>query len=344
MKYLTKEKNIINSLIFISCIFYFSGTVSTQSSDTLNNSDVNEHFSIKWISQFSSSKDLKNSNKLSHRIFNFLFGSGDRALVRPTSMISLANNKWIIVDQGNNNLMYLHSEEGDFYSLSQTVLPSPIAVCASSSNDIYFTDSYLNKIFKGKVDDKQYEVLNDSLMLKRPTGIAFLPQRREIWVVETMAHQITVMNPGGKVLRRYGKRGTSPGEFNFPTFLWIDAQGRIYIVDSMNFRVQIMNPEGEIISFFGEAGDATGYFSRPKGIATDTRGNIYVVDALFHTVQIFNQKGQFLSNFGKQGREPGQFWLPVGIYIDEDDRIYVSDSYNSRIQVFQLIQGVLNEN
>ena len=331
-------------LIFSFSVLYFPGSSLAQLIDTQEKSVLPEQKSIQWIGQFSTSKDLLKSKNIPHRIFNFLFGSGERALVRPINMIAIAAEQWIVMDQGNNNLMYVHREKGDVFNLSKEALPSPVGICAGSNGVIYFTDSFLNKIFYGKISNKKFEVLNDSIALERPTGIAYTTSREEIWVVETMAHRIKVLDKTGMILRQYGSRGTLPGEFNFPTFIWIDVNGLVYIVDSMNFRVQIMNLDGEIIHSFGEAGDASGYFARPKGIATDSQGNIFVVDALFHTVQIFNHEGQFLLNFGEQGREPGQFWLPVGIYIDDNDKIYVVDSYNSRIQVFQLVQGEMNEN
>jgi len=344
MYFQLKTSFILKILIIILGIFYFSRNSSGQISNTELKTDSSKKLSVQWISQFSKSKDLSKSENITHRIFNFLFGSEGKTLVRPISLLTIGSEQWLIMDQGNNNLIYVNREEGDFFQLSENSLPSPVGICAASENTIYFTDSFLNQIFYGKLADKKFRILNDSLKLQRPTGIAYSARQDELWIAETMAHKITVVSTAGEVLRTYGSRGTAPGEFNFPTFIWIDKNGLVYIVDSMNFRIQILSLEGEIISCFGEAGDASGYFARPKGIATDSQDNIYVVDALFHTVQIFNREGQFLSNFGEQGREPGQFWLPTGIYIDDQDRIYVADSYNSRIQVFQLIQGGMNEN
>jgi len=339
-----KKISLLNILILLFWIIYLPPNSIGQQSELELKDDVKEKRAVHWIGQFSSSKDLEKSSQFSHRLFNFVFGTGEKKLVRPISLAAFAEKQWIILDQGNKNLVYVDQNEGKFQSLGKSAFPSPVGICMVSKDSIYFTDSYLNKIFYGKISDKKFQDLNQSLMLERPTGIAYAALRDEIWVVETTAHQITILNRDGEVLRRYGRRGTAPGEFNFPTFIWIDRWGKVYIVDSMNFRIQILNLDGDVLFSFGEAGDATGYFARPKGIATDSQDNIYVVDALFHTVQIFNQEGQFLSNFGEQGREPGQFWLPAGIYIDDQDRIYVADSYNSRIQVFQLVPGEMDEN
>ena len=95
---------------------------------------------------------------------------------------------------------------------------------------------------------------------------------------------------GRTLIRAIGRRGTGPGEFNFPTALTLSA-ARLYVVDAMNFRVQAFTPEGRFVNSFGQLGDQTGTLNRPKGIAADTDGNLYLVDALFETVQVFDPAG-----------------------------------------------------
>jgi DNA-binding beta-propeller fold protein YncE len=216
-------------------------------------------------------------------------------------------------------------------------MSSLVGICYGPNSSILFTDSHARTIYSLTAEKKNLRILNDTLKLEQPTGIAYSMVNKEIWVVETKAHRIAVLNEKGELLRRLGKRGNGPGEFNYPTHIWIDKKGLIYITDAMNFRIQVLNAGGEVVSIFGEAGDASGYLASPKGIATDSFGNIYVVDALFHVVQVFDIKGKLLYKFGNQGHGNGEFWMPSGIYIDNQDNIYVADSYNSRVQVFQLI-------
>jgi DNA-binding beta-propeller fold protein YncE len=141
----------------------------------------------------------------------------------------------------------------------------------------------------------------------------------------------------GEFLFEFGKRGTEEGEFNVPTHLFIDREGKIYVTDTLNFRVQTFDPDGRFLSKFGAVGTAFGHFSKPKGIAVDGEGHIYVVDAAFNNVQIFDAEGRLLLFFGEFGYRPGQFWLPAGMDIDEQNRIYVADQYNHRINIYQYI-------
>lgn len=317
---------IFSSLMILSANMYAAGTADV---DSLQ-------FDIKWIKSFSTAEDFNVQKSITTRLFDFLFGTSNQKLVRPTSLISLSNGIIYALDQGQHALVMINPNEGEIEQ--EKGYPSPIGICIGKEGEILFTDSKLEKAFRRLKNENEYHVLNDTIDLVRPTGIAFSKKDNRIWIVETGAHRISVFNNDAQLIKRIGKRGIAPGEFNFPTYLWIDDSECVYVVDTMNYRVQILNSEGEVISMFGQAGDATGYFARPKGIATDSFGHIYVVDGLFHTVQIFDRTGKFLNNFGSQGRSEGEFWMPGGIFIDKKNKIYIADSYNSRIQVFQLIK------
>jgi len=264
---------------------------------------------------------------------------------KPVNILAYDLGSFWILDQGNG-LVYRNS--GGTLSLPRALrrkkpdLSSLVGITAAWNDNLLFTDSRENKVFRLTPEGRELEVFNKGVTLNQPTGIAYSPVTEEIWVCETASHRIAVLNRRGELVRHIGSRGSSEGEFNFPTFIWIDASGMAYVVDAMNFRIQIFNSAGKYISSFGEHGNATGYFARPKGVAVDSQGNIYVADALFNAVQIFDREGNFLYYFGSQGRGREQFWMPSGIFIDSDDHIYVADSYNARIQIFQLKKGDRN--
>ncbi len=296
-------------------------------------------FTIKWVAEVSTADRFLDDVSLWNRIRDFIFGPADFALKQPISVFARSADDFWIMDRGYNNI--IHADRGGhIFSVlpvnEKMAMNSPVAVCEDVGGRLLFTDSRQNRIYMLDPDNGQQQILNDTLSLNRPTGIACNRKTAEIWVVETGAHRLRVLNEKGEAIRRFGSRGTGPGQFNFPTFIWIDAFGTIFVVDSMNFRVQVFDAEGNFITMFGKAGDATGYFAHPKGIATDSYGHIYVADALFHTVQIFDRAGRFLYNFGRQGRGREEFWMPSGLYIDKKDRIYVADSFNKRIQIFDV--------
>ena len=179
-------------------------------------------------------------------------------------------------------------------------------------------------------------------LLVRPTGVAIDKMRQHIYVVDTghndeQAHQVKVFDLEGKLIRQIGRRGEGDGEFKFPTFAAVNAQGNLYVVDSANFRIQVFDPDGKFLRKFGRTGNKIGDFARPKAAALDSFGNIYVVDSQWSNIQIFNQKGELLLIFGGVGFYPGLLFNPSAIAIDKENTIYVSDSFGRRISIYQLI-------
>lgn len=295
---------------------------------------------IQWISQYPSNSKNTSKTSFTKKLGDFILGENeDLRLIKPMAVAAISPDTFFVIDQEAGVPFVIRNQQLEkikSVKRKNHFFPSLIDMCFFKDQEILFTDSKLNKIYRIKPDQKNVEVFNDSLDLNQPTGIIYVEAKKEIWVVETAAHRISVLNIKGELIKHIGKRGTGNAEFNFPTALCVDKEGTIYVVDAMNFRIQLFNNEGQYLSSFGKHGDGSGYFARPKGIAIDSHHNIYVSDALFHTVQIFNKEGDFLYNFGGQGRESVQFWMPAGIFIDKNDYIYIADSYNSRVQIFKI--------
>jgi len=312
--------------------------LSSQNDETI----VNENEKIiRWIAQFPSSEKTEEKDGFKGKVINFIFGKDKNIISKPFNVLASNPQSYWILDQGTGKISQIrHSSIENYKFLNKAFVgyTSLVGICALDENRILFTDSHLPNIYVLDLKKKKISLLNDSLSLAKPTGIAYSKINKEIWVAETGTSRILILNNNGEIKKIIGKRGNGQGELNYPTFLWIDKEGVAYVVDAMNFRIQIFDKSGEFVSMFGKNGDATGYFARPKGIATDSFGNIYIPDALFHVVQIFDKKGNFLYSFGEQGHGKGQFWMPTGIYIDDENYIYVADSYNSRVQIFQLVR------
>ncbi|NOX90318.1 MAG: 6-bladed beta-propeller [Calditrichaeota bacterium] len=300
---------------------------------------ADDSFYIKWIGELSNKTVTSADASFGEKIMGFIFGSENVRLKRPNGLFIKSDRECFFIDQGTGSLGRIDLETKRLRLVNKTKdlkLYSAVGICKFGEDSVLITDSGLNKVFLFDIAKNRFSVWNDTLKLNRPTGIAYYPPQKAVLIVETGRHRLIILDKNGRIIRIIGKRGKNPGEFNFPTFVWVDKFGTIYVNDSMNFRVQILNFDGRVKQVFGKAGDASGYFARPKGIATDSMGHIFVVDALFHVVQVFDQEGNLLTYFGKQGRGNGEFWMPTDIFIDNNDRIYIADSYNSRIQIFEL--------
>lgn len=206
---------------------------------------------------------------------------------------------------------------------------------AAIGDRLFATDSTAGRVICIDLKGRRQWTLGREAGLERPTGIVAAGDR--LHVVDTIAHRVVTISSSGKMIGHFGSRGIEPGQFNFPTNIARDREGRLYVTDSMNFRVQIFNATGRPLSAFGKLGDGSGDFNRPKGIAVDEEGHIYVVEGFHDVVQIFDAEGRFLLAFGEPGDRAGEFWLATGIAI-HDDRIYVADSANRRVQVFEYLE------
>jgi DNA-binding beta-propeller fold protein YncE len=202
---------------------------------------------------------------------------------------------------------------------------------------VYVTDSQAHCVCVFEWDGKFVTSFGESLLV-RPSGIAYLAARQEVVVADTGDHNLKVFKASGQYLRTLGSRGVNPGQFNFPTHLWVDRDGVLFVSDTLNYRIQILSASGQAWTMFGEHGDRPGYFGHPSGVATDRYGHIYVADRQFENIQVFDRNGRILLTFGREGRERGEFWLPSGVFVDEQDWIYVADTFNKRIQVFKFLE------
>jgi DNA-binding beta-propeller fold protein YncE len=290
---------------------------------------------VVYVRDISSPKDIGVKPAALLRFANWITGTGkdQKKLDKPFGLSLDAAGNLLVTDTGANTVCYLDlagKKWLSWKSAGKQRFVSPVAA-VHHGQTFFVADSELGKVIgfdaKGK---EQLEITNE---LARPSGLALLNDR--LVIADAQRHQIVICGMDGKFISKFGRRGTGPGEFNFPTHVSVDDHGRIYVTDSMNYRIQVFDASGGFLREFGSAGDGPGRFSRPKGVAVDTAGHVYVVDALFDNVQVFDGQGRLLLNWGEAGAGAGNFWLPNAIAINSRNEIFVADAYNHRIQMFR---------
>jgi DNA-binding beta-propeller fold protein YncE len=296
---------------------------------------------IKYVGILSTEADLKKEISWSESLGELIFGKKDiGVLLGPYAVVADEEGRLFVADAAGGliHVFDLNTREyRQFSSLADgEVLLMPVAF-ACVNNHLYVADSMLHKIC---VFDRRGKFVFSfgQDRLKRPCGIAYSRLKELIYVSDSVTHTISVFDNKGEFEYNIGSRGLGPGQFNFPTHLWVDGSGLLYVSDTLNYRVQVFSRDGTFLRMFGSHGDRPGSFAHPCGIATDSFGHIYVTDRQFENIQIFDSDGRTLMAFGEEGGELGQFWLPAGLFIDNLDRIYVADSFNKRIQVFELLE------
>ncbi|GAB4177608.1 MAG: 6-bladed beta-propeller [Geothermobacteraceae bacterium] len=272
------------------------------------------------------------------RVGQALFGRERLSLLRPYGVGPVPGYGLVVVDTGAARVLLFDRERQRVTTIAgngEQALVSPIAAVAGFRGVLAISDSARGRIYAW--DEKDGFRLLLANRFDRPTGLAWDAVRSWLWVSETGRHRVVALDADGHEMLTIGTRGNGPGQFNFPTDLFIDAGGRLWVTDSLNARIQVFAPDGTLVKTVGVRGDQPGLLDKPKGLAVDARGRLYVCDALKDAVQVFDEQGRYLFHVGLQGSGPGQFWLPSGLSIDATGRLLVADSYNRRVQVFQII-------
>jgi DNA-binding beta-propeller fold protein YncE len=157
-----------------------------------------------------------------------------------------------------------------------------------------------------------------------------------IIVVEPHYQKINIFSPDGKLVNRWGERGTNAGQLIMPRSVAVNSRGNFLISEYSEVdRVQEFSPKGDkLVQLIGHPGLGNGEFNRAEGLDVDAQDRIYVADSCNHRIQIFSPDGKFLRSYGKPGTGVGEMSYPYDVRVDKAGRQYVCEFENSRIQIF----------
>jgi DNA-binding beta-propeller fold protein YncE len=262
------------------------------------------------------------------------------AFVLPVAVAKGSDGRLAVADMGRRCVHLFVPARQQYLRLDggpTEKIVSPVGVAFADDERLFLSDS-AGRVFVFGEDGTFVRTITAAggAPLERPTGLAWSPKRRRLYVVDTLAHRIYAFSEAGEYEKSFGARGEAAGQFNFPTHIFWAAPGELYVTNSLDFRIDILDEDGNSVGSFGHHGDGSGDLAMPKGVAVDAEGIVYVADALFDNVQLFDRGGRFLLTVGGRGSDFGEFWLPGGLFISADGELYVCDTYNRRIQVFRI--------
>ena len=148
-------------------------------------------------------------------------------------------------------------------------------------------------------------------------------------------YELPQYDPAGEALRRWGEKGSGPGQLDRPSGMGFDANDNLYVVDRGNDRVQMFTKDGQHLDAWGEHGASEGQLDRPWGITLDADGYVYVADWGNDRVQKFAPDGRYVMSFGASPDDGEPLRHPSDVAVDSDGDVYVADWGNKRVRVFE---------
>jgi streptogramin lyase len=164
-----------------------------------------------------------------------------------------------------------------------------------------------------------------------------IDKQDNIWVVDKGSNLILKMNPQGRVLWVFGRKGESshldvPPDFASQMSGILQRAGVAVTPPANN------NPRNPVPVHRDNV------FNQPTDVAWDSQGNSYFSDGYVNSrVAKASPRGEWLASWGALGNGPGQFDTPHGIAVSPKDEIFVADRGNRRIQVLDTNGKYLRE-
>lgn len=213
-----------------------------------------------------------------------------------------------------------------------------------------------------------------SAKFSRPRGMAFDADGK-LLITDTFNHCIRELDIRTKTVKTLtgdtstGIPGFADGpadhaEFNWPTALVIDSEGRVIVADTENNLIRRLDRKtGQVTTIAGDSnrenpngpfsGFADGpalraHFKSPGGLAFDRQGNLLIADTGNHRIRSLNFETQQVTtvagapsagnNFGRRDgpAQQAQFEWPTSLILDHDGAVLIADNGNHVIRRLNL--------
>jgi len=266
-------------------------------------------------------------------------GRGKGEFTNPQGVAVLGTGRILVCDS-NNQCVQVFSPTGALLSRwgirgrSPGQLQRPTGIAVMKDGNIAVSD-YDNKWISVHEPSGKFVSKMGGNRLLGPKGVA-VAESGEIIVVDNKGSTVYILHPvSGKVISKFGSRGTDGPQFAGPHYVATNSHGNIVISDFHNHNIKIFTKDGAFIFSFGTNGEGNGQFNAPTGIAVDTQDNILVADWGNSRIQVFDQYGSFLSYVNTSGCP---LYGPQGIGLTPDGNIVVADSGNHCIKIYKYLQ------
>ncbi len=182
-----------------------------------------------------------------------------------------------------------------------------------------------------------------SLGLRDPRNLGVAPNG-DIYVTD-LNQRVTEISPAGKVLRRFGKRGSGRGEFHFISYdsstptditsnVAVGPDGKVYVTDSGNGRIEVFTSTGRYIRQIGRYRKRRNTYLQPGERVVDNASNVYVSDDGQLSLRKFSPTGNVLWAVREKGSsDPDMVGFFHPTMIDSHGRLVMTNDANGRVLI-----------
>lgn len=221
----------------------------------------------------------------------------------------------------------------------------PQCVAVSAEGKIYITDKKDRCV---KIFELSGEMISTwtAGQFSSPAGIA-VSSSGHVVVTDLDCNNITLFNPDGTVVKKFGSWGSADYQFNHPTHITVDRQDNIIVSDSGNSCIKIYDKEGNFKNKFTLQSSKQGFLRRPQGVVAVSHGNLLICDRDNHRLSLFSNDGKFLRHvMTKQDA----LRYPCDVALDSDNQLvavveshsgFLSKDPHHAIKLFHLQGDVL---
>ena len=155
----------------------------------------------------------------------------------------------------------------------------PLDVALDPEQNIWIADTENSRIQELNSAGEFVKTIPLAAWWHRPWGVD-VAANGNVWVAESgINHRVSVFDPQGELLFRFGSHGSGPGQFERPADIELDDNGYAWVTDAVNNRVQIFDEEGTFVTQFGSKGTGEGRFNTDWWLRIAVGdGDVWVVD------------------------------------------------------------------
>ena len=212
------------------------------------------------------------------------------ALSSPTSIVKNSKGKFFVAEPAKGKILAIDIGE-------KSVKPIDFSA-VSGANPVYAGNMAVDSEDRLYIVDKANQrilIFDSDLKFEREIPVEGSRRLMDvkidkagcIYALNTTDGSICVYDGNGKLLLRFGTRGTDKDEFDFPTSLAIDRKGLIYVTDQHKNKVLVFNNNGRFLFAFSQLGWREGRLHRPSFIYINNSGQIFIVDRANTRISVF---------------------------------------------------------